>query len=222
MKKAVIFDMYETLVTLYSGEIYFGTQMAKDSGIPNEDFQQIWQASKDERSTGRLSFEDILEYILKTHGCYSEQLMSFLVKKRLEFGQNAFQNMHREIIPLLNELKKRQIKIGLISNCFSEEATLIKQSSLFPYFDAVCLSYDEQIQKPNLEIFRRCIEKLDVYSQECIYVGDGGCDELKAATIMKMQVFQAAWYIGNHPLNLAEKKPEYSQLEKPLELLNHL
>lgn len=196
--------------------------MAKDSGIPNEDFQQIWQASKDERSTGRLSFEDILEYILKTHGCYSEQLMSFLVKKRLEFGQNAFQNMHREIIPLLNELKKRQIKIGLISNCFSEEATLIKQSSLFPYFDAVCLSYDEQIQKPNLEIFRRCIEKLDVYSQECIYVGDGGCDELKAATIMKMQVFQAAWYIGNHPLNLAEKKPEYSQLEKPLELLNHL
>ena len=207
---------------MYSGEIYFGTQMAKDSGIPNEDFQQIWQASKDERSTGRLSFEDILEYILKTHGCYSEQLMSFLVKKRLEFGQNAFQNMHREIIPLLNELKKRQIKIGLISNCFSEEATLIKQSSLFPYFDAVCLSYDEQIQKPNLEIFRRCIEKLDVYSQECIYVGDGGCDELKAATIMKMQVFQAAWYIGNHPLNLAEKKPEYSQLEKPLELLNHL
>ena len=100
MKKAVIFDMYETLVTLYSGEIYFGTQMAKDSGISNEDFQLIWQASKDERSTGRLSFEDILEYILKTHGCYSEQLMSFLVKKRLEFGKNPFKNVHRKIIPI--------------------------------------------------------------------------------------------------------------------------
>lgn len=222
MKKAVIFDMYETLVTLYSGEIYFGTQMAKDSGISNEDFQLIWQASKDERSTGHLSFEDVLEYILKTNRCYSEQLMSVLVKKRLEFGKNAFKNMHMGIIPILKELKQRQIKIGLISNCFSEEATLIKQSLLFPYFDAVCLSYDEQIQKPDLEIFRRCVEKLDVCPQECIYVGDGGCDELKAATIMKMQVFQATWYIGNHPLNLAVKKPEYFQLKTPLELLNHL
>ena len=33
MIKAVIFDMYETLITLFDSPLYFGTQMAADAGI---------------------------------------------------------------------------------------------------------------------------------------------------------------------------------------------
>lgn len=33
MIKAVIFDMYETLITLFQSPLYFGTQMAIDAGI---------------------------------------------------------------------------------------------------------------------------------------------------------------------------------------------
>ncbi|MCQ2578205.1 MAG: hypothetical protein MJ176_06715 [Treponema sp.] len=35
MIKAVIFDMYETLVTLYESPMYFSKDMAKDAGIGN-------------------------------------------------------------------------------------------------------------------------------------------------------------------------------------------
>ena len=35
--KAVIFDMYETLITLFESPVYFSTQMAEDAGIPEED-----------------------------------------------------------------------------------------------------------------------------------------------------------------------------------------
>lgn len=38
MLKAVIFDMYETLITLYESPLYFGTQMALDTGIEEEKF----------------------------------------------------------------------------------------------------------------------------------------------------------------------------------------
>ena len=41
MIKAVIFDMYETLITLFDSPLYFGTQMAEDAGIPEEKFQKI-------------------------------------------------------------------------------------------------------------------------------------------------------------------------------------
>lgn len=40
--KAVIFDMYETLITLYESPLYFGTQMAEDAGITEEHFQSVW------------------------------------------------------------------------------------------------------------------------------------------------------------------------------------
>lgn len=43
MTKAVIFDMYETLITLFESPVYFSTQMAEDAGITEEDFQNSWR-----------------------------------------------------------------------------------------------------------------------------------------------------------------------------------
>ena len=40
MIKAVIFDMYETLITLFDSPLYFGTQMASDAGIAEERFRK--------------------------------------------------------------------------------------------------------------------------------------------------------------------------------------
>ena len=37
--KAVIFDMYETLITLFDSPLYFRTQMASDVGIAEGRFQ---------------------------------------------------------------------------------------------------------------------------------------------------------------------------------------
>lgn len=43
MLKAVIFDMYKTLITLYESPLYFGTQIALDAGIEEEKFQKLWE-----------------------------------------------------------------------------------------------------------------------------------------------------------------------------------
>ena len=41
MIKAVIFDMYETLITHYESPIYFGKEIAMDAGMPVEKFQKV-------------------------------------------------------------------------------------------------------------------------------------------------------------------------------------
>ena len=66
------------------------------------------------------------------------------------------------------------VLVGLISNCFSEEAAVIRRSVLYPYFDAPLLSWEEGLQKPDETIFRRCVERLGTSPDECLYVGDGG------------------------------------------------
>ena len=50
MIKAVIFDMYETLITLFESPLYFGTQMASDAGIEEVKFQEIWSAAEADRT----------------------------------------------------------------------------------------------------------------------------------------------------------------------------
>ncbi|MDE6698901.1 MAG: HAD family hydrolase [Lachnospiraceae bacterium] len=71
----------------------------------------------------------------------------------------------------------------------------MRQSELFPYFDAVLLSCEQGIQKPDEEIFIRCIEQLHVKPEECLYVGDGGSRELETARKLGMTAAQAVWYL---------------------------
>lgn len=47
MIKAVIFDMYETLITLHEAPLYFSAQMAEDMGISSDDFCKIWREKGD-------------------------------------------------------------------------------------------------------------------------------------------------------------------------------
>jgi len=217
--KAVIFDMYETLITLYDSPLYFGTQMAVDAGIPEEDFQRIWRSAEKDRTIGKISLEELLERILKTYDCYSEEKMRLIIDKRINSRKESFNHLNPEIVPLLIELKEQGIKIGLISNCFSEEAAVIKGSELFQYFDEVCLSYCEGIQKPDLDIFKKCIEKLQVKAEECLYVGDGGSNELVAAKTVGMKSVQAVWYLREGTKQPTKKMKDFDNVESPMDIL---
>jgi len=218
--KAVIFDMYETLITLFDSPLYFGTQMAIDAGIEEEKFQEIWRSAEENRTIGKITLEEILEKILKDNDCFSEEKMNLILNKRIHCKEEAFKHLHIEIVPMLRALKEKGILIGLISNCFSEEAMVIKKSILYPFFDAICLSFDEGIQKPNPAIFKRCIEKLDVQADECLYVGDGGSNELEAAETIGMKAVQAVWYLKEGTNQPAKRKVDFEHIETPLDIID--
>lgn len=212
MIRAVIFDMFETLITHYECSLYFGAQMAADAGIPENSFQALWRPTESDRSIGKIRTEEVVEMILKENGCYTDALLEKIVQKRISTKEECFKHLHLEIIPMLTKLKEEGISIGLISNCFSEEAEVIRKSMLFPYFDKVCLSYEEGVQKPDEEIYRRCMAGLGVAPEECIYIGDGGSQELEAARALGMNAMQAVWYMEN-------RKKDFNQLENPLDVL---
>lgn len=222
MIKAVIFDMYETLITHYECPLYFGAQMALDAGIEEEKFQKIWHATEYERTVGKVSFEAVIELILKENQCYSKVLFETIVNKRKFTKQECFKHLNKEIIPMLNSLKEQGIKIGLISNCFSEEVEAIRESILFPYFDAVCLSYEQGIQKPDEKIFISCMDELSVKADECVYVGDGGSYELETATKLGMKAVQAVWYLKDGTLHTSKRNEKFIQAEMPMELLDFI
>ena len=109
--KAVIFDMYETLITLFDSPLYFGTQMASDAGIAEERFQETWRAEEKNRTTGKITLEELLEKILRENNCFSEEKMNYILKKRIWCKEEAFEHLHIEIIPMLRALKKEGIMI---------------------------------------------------------------------------------------------------------------
>ncbi len=222
MIKAVIFDMFETLVTHYHTPLYFGAQMAEDAGIPEERFLSPWRSTDEDRTLGKVSVDEVVEMILRENNCYTEERFKKIVEKRKATKEDCFRHLHSEIIPMFSELKTKGIAIGLISNCYSEESEVIRKSELFPFFDAVYLSCEKGIQKPDVEIFQRCMEELSVEPEECIYVGDGGSYELETAKSLGMKAIQAVWYLQEGSSQPVGRKPEFLQAERPLEIPKYM
>lgn len=222
---AVIFDMFETLISHYTlpGDyVYFGAQMAEDAGVPKEEFLLRWRATNGECTLGRLSMEQMIENLLREFDCYSEELLEKMIQKRTAVAAESFHHLHPEIIPMFETLKEQGMMVALISNCFSEEASVIRQSVLFPYFDALCLSYEVGMAKPDKAIYQKCMDELGVKPEECLYVGDGGSRELETARELGMTAVQATWYLKKGSTQPAGRKPEFPGAERPMEILEYI
>lgn len=215
--KAVIFDMFETLVTLYSVPQYFGRNIAADLGADIEEFYPLWHETEEARSKGKMDFEESLYWIgERTHYAYPERIPE-AVEKRHAFKTESLQKVEYRIVSLLRELKTRGYKVALISNCFLEEAEAIRASVLAPFFEVMMLSCEQGVQKPEREIFERCLTELAVVPEDCLYVGDGGSRELETARSFGMQTLQAGWFIKHQQENW--KKEGFDAAEEPEEVL---
>ena len=224
MIKAVIFDMFETLVCLFEGRTYFSENIAEDIGIPAETFRTAWHITEKDRSSGHYSMEEGLSETLRKLGAYSEENVRMVMEKRRGVLEDTFSNIPKEIFELLCSLKEKGIKIGLISNCFSDESEFIKASRLYPYFDAAMLSYEQGICKPDIELYTRITKQLGVEPEECLYVGDGGSRELYAARNVGMKALQAEWFRSKafEPHIPCGILSEFEQLARPEDVLKYL
>ncbi len=235
MIRAVIFDMFETLVSLFIGRTYFSENIREDlqnAGVSLDEFRGAWHKTEIGRSRGEYTLGEGLAESLRMIGyggdatkpydeAKIEEAVELVTRKRLEALGDTFSNIPDATVNLLRDLKERGYKIGLISNCFSDECKLIKESKLFPYFDAVRLSYEFGVCKPDPVVYTSIIEELGVEPGECLYVGDGGSKELFAARSVGMKAAQALWFRGGmfEPHFPSPIYGQFDQLKEPADVL---
>ncbi len=224
MIKAVIFDMFETLVSLFEGRTYFGEHIAADVGTDPSAFRKEWHSIEEARSTGTYTIEEGLEVCLKKLGVYTKEKVELAASKRRVNLADTFNGIPDATFEMLDELKRRNIKIGLITNTFSDERDFIRESKLFPYFDVALISYEQGICKPDPEIFRRMTEKLGLKPEECLYVGDGGSKELYAARDAGMHPVQCTWFhdMAYEPHIPCPILDEFNRADRQMDIFNYI
>ncbi|WP_090817287.1 HAD family hydrolase [Paenibacillus sp. yr247] len=81
----------------------------------------------------------------------------------------GFPNLHE----LLGYLKNKGLKLGMITNGFSEfQIRNIEALGIIHYFDTLLVSEIEGLRKPDPEIFIRALSNLGLQPEEAVYVGD--------------------------------------------------
>ena len=219
MIKAVLFDMFETLITHYESPVYMARQISADMGISEAKFRELWNPSVIDRTVGKKTIEEVIEASLRANGCYSLDLFTDIIRKWKQSKIECFRHLHAGIIPMLEAIQERKLKMGLITNCYFEERDAIRTSVLMSYFDAVCMSCELGMQKPDAAIYFTCTQALGVSPHECLYVGDGGSCELEAAQAIGMHPVQATWYLKEGTNQPAKRMAEFVQAESPMDVL---
>lgn len=224
MIKAVIFDMFETLVDLFEGRTYFSENIASDMNLPVDTFRMAWHATESFRSNGQFTIEDAVTKTLTAFGCGSAENVELVCRKRREALEDTFRSVPEAVGALLQELHERDIRIGVISNCYSDECKAIHECSIYPLLDAAKLSYEQGICKPDVSLYFRAAAELGVEPEECLYVGDGGCNELQAAKEAGMKPVQALWFREKffEPHVPSPVFEEFDRAEKPQDVLRYL
>ena len=188
MIKAIFFDLFFTLIVpRYEEENNEFTIL----GITAEKWEHY--AENDllyqERALGRVKSEkEIIDKIAATMPFeITDVQKAEVLNARANRMKAALQNVSVDILNVLKELKAEGIKIGLISNADVIDCKYWQQSPLAQFFDDVIFSCDVGILKPDREIYKLAMARLNVEPKECMFVGDGGSSELEGARAVGMK-----------------------------------
>jgi putative hydrolase of the HAD superfamily len=91
--------------------------------------------------------------------------------------------VYPETETVLKELKKKNIKIGVLSNTAygaDKEYLIGRTPQINQYFDACLASTEVGFRKPHVKGFRQLLQMLQVQAEDCLFVGDEPVDVIGA------------------------------------------
>lgn len=177
MTRAVVFDLWETLAAWPREDM---TPLLDAVGLTRDEWASV--DHRDRRWTG--SFQSYLDSLELDAGAAARALdvRTVMTRGSLVPVEGA--------LPLLDALRERGLRLGLVSNCSSEVGELWDESPFAGRFDAVVLSAIEGVCKPDAGIYQLALERLGVDATDAIFVGDGDSGELPGAAAVGMRAVQ--------------------------------
>jgi putative hydrolase of the HAD superfamily len=104
---------------------------------------------------------------------------------------------------LLEALRERGLKLGLVSNAFDPGWLLhrdLEQMGLAERLDFSVFSSEVGKRKPHPVIFERALDELDVRPEDAVFVGDRLYEDVRGASELGMKTVQALWFRADeHP-----------------------
>ena len=211
MITALCFDLFETLVTEYIADYQPSPSIAERLKIEPTQFARAWEDLMPARYRGDVpDFPAALRIICEQLGREApNELIAHLNAERLSQKASHFAQIDSRILTMLQALRQKGLKLGLISNASIEEVAAWHSTELPQLFDATIFSFQVGKIKPEAEIYWLACESLEVKPTTTLFIGDGGSDELVGAQQAGLTPYWATWFIDQWPI--AKQTPQQRQ-----------
>ena len=205
-KRAVIFDLFHTLTSAEA--VAPESPMTSDIlGIGRDE----WNRRLLEKSMDRLRGidRDPVEIIRKMAHSVDPSIPMEVIEKaarnRSEKFRASLAGMPAASIRTLEKLRSKNKKTALLSNADFPEISGWGLCPAAALFDCVIFSCETGLVKPERAIYDLCLERLGEKAADCVFVGDGGSDELAGAKSAGLSTVMMTGYIRLGPEKMRER-----------------
>jgi putative hydrolase of the HAD superfamily len=187
---AVVFDFFGTLTPVSPSEAWASNaaRLAAVLGVGVGPLLQVLDDSFAERASGALGD------VRQTMQVLSDRLGVRLTEEQLDEAaatrrsvQESMFALRPEALGVIERLRSAGMKTGLVSDCTSELPDAWARLPLAAVIDAPVFSCVEGTRKPDPRLFRKVAADLWTEPGQCVYVGDGGGQELTGSSALGMR-----------------------------------
>ena len=178
----VFFDLFFTLVTPKYSDLRNENDVLRITKAQWEKYAEdnelyVKRATGKEKSPQKIIESIIRKMKIKVNACEKKEIL----KLREERFKKSLIDVDLTILNVLLDIKKKGTKLCLLSNADIIDVMHWQKSPLNNLFDDTIFSYEVGFLKPQTEIYKIALKKMNVNPDNYIFIGDGGSDELKGA-----------------------------------------
>jgi putative hydrolase of the HAD superfamily len=198
MIKAVFIDAIKTIFGPYPSEVGLFKKVIMDvtgKNLSEEEVSQILvEAMAKTEKLDVIKVDSIQQWeyyptkIAELVGCEGYECK--LIGDRLRFetwGNPSNYRLYDDVLPLLKELKKREVVIACVSNEDKWLKNFFVHFGIEEYFDFVLTSSEIGIEKPNPKIFHNALSRTHFNPDEVLFVGDSLTCDYRASESVGMK-----------------------------------
>ncbi|MGA9162313.1 MAG: HAD family hydrolase [Actinomycetota bacterium] len=190
--RAVLLDLYDTLA--WTEWPTMRAELEDRFGIGEAELLRAFTTTREARSIGTYeSAEGDLRAILDAAGIAADaDLVRELNDARMKaFAENGV-HFWDDSIPTLRELRGRGLRTAVVSNCDHSTRPIVEELGLGRESDALILSFEVGVAKPDPGIYLAALGALGVRPAEAVFVDDqaGYCDGAEAIGIRSFLILR--------------------------------
>ena len=220
--KAVTFDVGGTLIEPWPSVGHVYAEVAARHGLKAFSPEQLNARFKDAwRSRERFDYtrQDWAELVDEVFGSPIATAPGGLFFAELyeRFAQPDAWHVFDDVVPTLDALASRGIRLAVISNWDERLRGLLSRLNLDRYFEALAISCEVGFPKPSRAIFQQAAADLDLRAGAILHVGDSfelDVEGAKAAGFHALQIHRTTRTAPNKDLHsLAELPARIDELQ---------
>jgi putative hydrolase of the HAD superfamily len=192
MPRAYLIDLYDTLVSSDWGR--WRRTLSEMAGITVERLDEAFHETRAARNTG--AYPDLVtstKAVIRAAGLPDDDgVVRRWVEMDTEFMRTAV-HPYGDALPTVRALRERGAATVLVSNCGPDTRMLVERLDLEAEFDALILSFEVGVRKPDPAIYRAALAAVGAEPSEAVFVDDqvAYCDGARAVGIDTRLILRA-------------------------------